>query len=79
MLLPYDIEIDSVCNKPEVFPLQLSLPFKLDTRNKYLVGESAHSLHPVGGQGLNLCLRDVNDLSYLIRNNILNEALPTRV
>ena len=36
--------------------------------NKILVGESAHSFHPVGGQGLNSCIRDVYELSNLINN-----------
>ena len=33
-----------------------------------LVGESAHSFHPVGGQGLNSCIRDVYELSLMINN-----------
>jgi len=38
-------------------------------RSKFiLVGDSAHSFHPVGGQGLNSCIRDVYELSNLIKN-----------
>jgi len=33
-----------------------------------LVGDSAHSFHPVGGQGLNSCIRDVYELSQMINN-----------
>ena len=34
---------------------------------KYIyLGETAHKLHPVGGQGLNLCWRDVDCLAKLI-------------
>ena len=33
-----------------------------------LVGDSAHSFHPVGGQGLNSCIRDVYELSLMINN-----------
>ena len=32
----------------------------------YLVGETSHSVHPVAGQGLNLCLRDITDLIELV-------------
>ncbi len=35
-----------------------------------LVGNAAHSIHPVTGQGFNLGLRDINSLSRLIQNNI---------
>ncbi len=33
-----------------------------------LVGDAAHSFHPVGGQGLNSCIRDVYELSNMIIN-----------
>ena len=41
-----------------------------------LVGDSAHSFHPVGGQGLNSCIRDVYELSLMINNyeNLSNIA-----
>ncbi len=35
---------------------------------RILVGDSAHSFHPVGGQGLNSCIRDVYELSLMINN-----------
>ena len=49
-----------------MFPLQLSYTPKSFTLNKILVGEASHRCHPIGGQGLNLCWRDVNDLMRLI-------------
>ena len=61
-LLPKDIEIDALTNKPQIFPLNLSIPSRLTSNNCFLVGEAAHSIHPVGGQGLNLCLRDIRDI-----------------
>ena len=67
-LLPSGIEIDSLYNNPEVFPLSLSVSKKLIVDNKFLVGESAHSLHPVGGQGLNLSIRDINALTLLLND-----------
>ncbi len=39
---------------------------KLYNFKNILVGDSAHSFHPVGGQGLNSCIRDVYELSNLI-------------
>ena len=41
---------------------------KLKESKFILVGDSAHSFHPVGGQGLNSCIRDVYELSNLIKN-----------
>ncbi len=67
--IPNNIEIDCLCNKPQFFPLQLSIALNLVKSNKYLVGESLHSVHPVGGQGLNLSFRDVNDLFNLAKDN----------
>ena len=64
--LPEGIEIDSLYNKPQAFPLRLSMSRKLLKKNCFLVGEAIHSIHPVGGQGLNLCLRDVITLQSLI-------------
>ncbi len=67
-MLPSGLEIDSLYNNPEVFPLSLSVSKKLIVANKFLVGESAHSLHPVGGQGLNLSIRDINALTLLLND-----------
>ena len=68
-LLPSGLEIDSLYNNPEVFRLALSISKKLILANKFLVGESSHSLHPVGGQGLNLSIRDINALTFLFNDS----------
>ena len=49
----------------------LAKAFALPNLKKFkniLVGDSAHSFHPVGGQGLNSCIRDVYELSLMINN-----------
>lgn len=51
---------------PHVFPLQLIYTNELGKDNVILIGNSAHTLHPIAGQGLNLGLRDVAQLAELI-------------
>jgi len=45
---------------------------KISNYKKIIVGDSAHSFHPVGGQGLNSCIRDVYELIKIL-NNIDNK------
>ena len=65
-ILPYGLEPDALLDQPAAFPLQLSFAPKLHRGNVLLVGESGHRCHPVGGQGLNLCWRDVETLLQLM-------------
>ncbi|WP_320667674.1 FAD-dependent monooxygenase [Prochlorococcus sp. MIT 1307] len=67
-ILPYNLEPDVLVEKPCVFPVKLSIAKQFYKGKGFLVGECAHSCHPVGGQGLNLCLRDVEELSNLLKN-----------
>ncbi len=67
-VLPHGIEPDVLIESPKTFLLNLSLASILSKHKVVLVGESAHCCHPVGGQGLNLCWRDVNT----VRNIIIN-------
>lgn len=66
-ILPNNLQPDELLEKPSVFPLQLSVALNFAQRRKLLLGESAHRCHPVGGQGLNLCWRDVNELMSLVK------------
>ena len=45
------------------YPLALTLATEQVRRNVVVVGNAAHSLHPVAGQGFNLSLRDVAALA----------------
>ena len=48
------------------FPLSLSISKKLVVERVALVGDSAHVVHPIAGQGLNLGMRDVASLVEII-------------
>ncbi|MDX8402361.1 MAG: FAD-dependent monooxygenase [Mariprofundaceae bacterium] len=48
------------------FPLELTLARRLALPRLALVGNAAHTIHPVAGQGLNLGLRDVAALARVL-------------
>lgn len=48
------------------YPLTLVHAKQYSTDRVALVGEAAHGIHPIAGQGLNLCLRDVAVLVDLL-------------
>jgi len=66
-VLPEGIDVDSLDEQPRVFPVALQVARHLQRGRTLLVGETAHRCHPVGGQGLNLCWRDVATLHQLAR------------
>ena len=41
------------------YPLSLELPWTQNSNRQVLIGDAAHTIHPVAGQGLNLGIRDV--------------------
>ena len=65
--LPDALEPDALLDQPRAFPVELLLARRLSAGRTVLVGESGHRCHPVGGQGLNLCWRDVAVLHRLAR------------
>jgi 2-octaprenyl-6-methoxyphenol hydroxylase len=48
------------------YPLGLMLANRYSARRLALVGEAAHLIHPIAGQGLNLGIRDVAALAELV-------------
>ena len=73
-ILPYGIEPDTIIDEPKSFPINFLLNYSLFSGKYVYLGETAHKFHPVGGQGLNLCWRDVDSLVNLVsipllRNN----------
>jgi 2-octaprenyl-6-methoxyphenol hydroxylase len=51
-----------------LFPAKLMHSCEYVRSRLALVGDAAHSCHPVGGQGLNLGIRDVGALAQVLRN-----------
>ena len=64
-VLPDRLQPDALIVPPQTFGVGLALARRLHRGNTVLVGESGHRCHPVGGQGLNLCWRDVAVLHRL--------------
>jgi len=64
-ILPYGIEVDTIIDEPKSFPIKFLLNYSFFSGKYIYLGETAHKFHPVGGQGLNLCWRDVDCLAKL--------------
>ena len=65
-VLPDGMEPDLLLDRPTAFPQSWMLARSLRHGSAVLVGEAGHRCHPVGGQGLNLCWRDVETLMDLV-------------
>ena len=57
------IELDTPSS---IFPISLALADNLVKEKFALIGDSAHNIHPIAGQGLNLGIRDVACLSEIL-------------
>jgi 2-octaprenyl-6-methoxyphenol hydroxylase len=77
--LPSGLEPDRLLDRPRAFPVDLLLARRLQQPGLVLVGESAHRCHPVGGQGLNLCWRDVAELHRQARRVAGGRLRPARL
>jgi 2-octaprenyl-6-methoxyphenol hydroxylase len=56
----------SLAGERFTYPLSLSLANSFIARRVALVGDAAHGVHPIAGQGLNLGLRDVGALAEVL-------------
>lgn len=77
--LPDPLQPDALLDEPRAFPVALQLARRLHRGGTVLVGESAHRCHPVGGQGLNLCWRDVEVLHGLAERAARGRLDPARL
>jgi len=55
-----------IVSKKECFPLFMNRVEGIFKDRVLLVGDAAHSIHPMAGQGLNLGIRDIIDLERII-------------
>ncbi len=78
-VLPAGLEVEALLDQPSAVPLQLSLAPRLHQGHRLLVGEAGHRCHPVGGQGLNLCWRDVATLLDLVEGHASSDVPPSRI
>tara|TARA_Y100001968_G_scaffold113737_1_gene103163 strand:- start:31468 stop:32616 length:1149 start_codon:yes stop_codon:yes gene_type:complete len=65
-IVPNNIQPDAILGETGVFRNSFFIASKFSEKRFFLIGESAHSFHPVGGQGLNLCLRDIQTITFLL-------------
>jgi len=69
-ILPDEFKLDQIIGEFNIFPVSLSLNLPvLNFKKLVFVGDAFHTFHPVGGQGLNTCWRDVNTIYDLLNKN----------
>ncbi len=65
-ILPYGVQPDSIIDERKSFPIKFVLNYSFFSGKYIYVGESGHAFHPVAGQGLNLCWRDVKCITNIV-------------
>ena len=69
-ILPDNFKLDQIIGEINSFPVSLSVKLPVfNFNNLVFVGDAYHTFHPVGGQGLNTCWRDVNTIFDILNNN----------
>ena len=67
-------------SKKSMFPISLTIPKKVIKERFVIIGDTAHKIHPIAGQGLNLGIRDVAALAeVLILSRRLGEDIGSRL
>ena len=70
-ILPYGVQPDTIVEEPKSYSIKFLLNYSFHSGKYIYLGETSHAFHPVAGQGLNLCWRDVECLSNLISSPFL--------
>jgi len=55
-------------NSKQIFPLSAHINDSFINKRLIFVGDSAHSIHPIAGQGWNLGVNDIKNLSEICKN-----------
>ena len=63
-------QIENTINKLSEWPLDLNLVINPTANRIILVGDAAHSIHPLAGQGLNLTIEDCLTVINAIKNSL---------
>ena len=75
-ILPDEFKLDQIIGELNIFPISLSFNFPVfNFRKLVFLGDAFHTFHPVGGQGLNSCWRDVNTIFDLFNKNFGNSKM----
>ena len=74
-------ESDQVCGKVLEVDQRLSFPLNHGLANTFLprpwiftLGDAAHTIHPLAGQGMNLGIEDVRSLESILRTSNIDQA-----
>lgn len=65
----------TLVGKPSVFPVRLLHSTKYVKPGLALIGDAAHCCHPVGGQGINLGIRDAAALVAIIQKTVIQNPV----
>ncbi|ATX82197.1 2-octaprenyl-6-methoxyphenol hydroxylase/2-octaprenylphenol hydroxylase [Mariprofundus ferrinatatus] len=60
-------------SKRATYPLELSIAKQFTAQRIALVGNAAHTIHPVAGQGMNLGFRDVADMVTMLEGELAHK------
>ena len=62
--------VNNINNKLSSWKLDLNLVVNPTAYRTILIGDAAHSIHPLAGQGLNLALRDCSSVIKSLEHNL---------